>query len=137
MQAELAEDPPMSKFATGAVRSSDALGVRHDLISPIGMRRIAETYAEGAVKYHPKNWEMGMPISDLLNHVLKHIYTYLAGDRDEDDLAHAAWGLFAAMHSEECWPHLNDDLRGPGCTLPQTLRDKIKAHNDARLAKSS
>lgn len=137
MQAELAEDPALSKFSTGAVRSSDAMGVRYDLISPIGMRRIAETYAEGAVKYHPKNWEMGMPISDILNHVLKHIYNYLAGDRDEDDLAHAAWGLFAAMHSEECWPHLNDDMRGPGCTLPQTLRDKIKAHNDARLAKSS
>lgn len=137
MQAELAEDQTLSKFATGAVRSSDTLGVRYDLISPIGMRRLAETYAEGAVKYHPKNWELGMPISDILNHVIAHIYSYLAGNRDEDDLAHGCWGLFAAMHSEECWPHLNDDLRGPGCTLTALQRDKIKAFNDARLAKSS
>jgi hypothetical protein len=41
-----------------------------------------------------------------------------SGDRSEDHLAHAAWGLFAAMHSEEKWPHLNTGLLGPGYTLP-------------------
>jgi len=107
------------RFATGAVRSSDAEATRYDLISPIGLEAVARTCAEGAAKYSDFNWEAGMPVHDLLNHALRHIYRYLAGDRSEDHLPHAAWGLLAAIHSEALWPELNDGtLRGPGCTRP-------------------
>ena len=108
----------VKQFDTGAVRSTDAECVRYDLITPVGLERLAKTYAEGARKYSDNNWLRGMPISDLLNHAIRHQYLYLSGDRSEDHLAHAAWGLFAAMHSEEKWPHLNTGLLGPGCTLP-------------------
>lgn len=107
------------KFQTGAVRSSDAEATRYDLVSPIGLEAVARTCAEGAAKYGDWNWEKGMPVHDLLNHAIRHIYRYLAGDRSEDHLPHAAWGLLAAIHSEALWPHLNDGtLRGPGCTPP-------------------
>jgi hypothetical protein len=107
------------KFQTGAVRSSDAEATRYDLVSPIGLEAVARTCAEGAAKYSDFNWERGMPVHDLLNHSIRHIYQYLAGDRSEDHLPHAAWGLLAAIHSEALWPHLNaDTLRGPGCTPP-------------------
>lgn len=100
------------KFSTGAVRSSDKVNVRYDLISPIGMRRLAETCEEGYKKYGAFNWERGMPISDILNHALAHIYTYLEGKpTDEDELAHAAWNLLAAMHMEETHPNLPHELR--------------------------
>jgi len=108
-------------FSTGAVRSKDAEGARFDLVSPIGLRRVAETCREGADKYGDYNWEKGMPINDLLNHALQHIYNYLSGDRSEDHLGHAGWGLMAAMHSEEMWPYLNENLRGPGCVPPQKI----------------
>jgi len=124
----------VTKFPTGAVRSTDANKYAYHLISPIGLRRLAETYREGSVKYGDLNCEMGMPISDLLNHVLKHIYDYLGGNRAEDDLAHAAWGLMMAMHSEEKWPHLNTDLRGPGCELTSEQRAKIAEKNALRTA---
>jgi hypothetical protein len=91
------------RFATGAVRSSDAEATRYDLISPIGLEAVARTCAEGAAKYSDYNWEHGMPVHDLLNHALRHIYRYLAGDRSEDHLPHAAWGLLAAIHSEQLW----------------------------------
>ena len=39
------------KFAAGAVRGTDAEGERWDLITPIGLRRLAETCAEGARNY--------------------------------------------------------------------------------------
>ena len=107
------------KFATGAVRSSDAEATRYDLISPIGLEAVARTCAEGAAKYSDYNWEAGMPVHDLLNHAIRHIYRYLAGDRSEDHLPHAAWGLLAAIHSEAMWPELNEGtLRGPGCKPP-------------------
>lgn len=106
-------------FATGAVRSSDAEATRYDLISPIGLEAVARTCAEGAEKYGDWNWESGMPVHDLLNHAIRHIYRYLAGDRSEDHLPHAAWGILAAIHSEALWPGLNEGtLRGPGCRRP-------------------
>jgi hypothetical protein len=117
------------QFSTGAVRSSEAEGTRYDLISPIGLRRVAETCHEGAVKYTDFNWEKGMPVSDLLNHVIKHIYQYMSGDRSEDHLGHAAWGMLASCHSEELWPELNaGTLRLAGCTPPAgKVGDREKA----------
>jgi hypothetical protein len=110
------------RFETGAVRSSEAEDTRYDLISPIGLEAVARTCAEGAAKYGDYNWERGMPVHDLLNHALRHINRYLAGDRSEPHLPHAAWGLLAAIHSDELWPDLNrDTLRGPGCTAPDQL----------------
>lgn len=101
-----------TQFSTGAVRSSDKANVRYDLISPIGMRRLAETMEEGRQKYGYFNWERGMPIGDILNHALAHIFAYLEGKpTGEDDLAHAAWNLFAAMHMEETHPNLQHQLR--------------------------
>ena len=119
-EAEVKErDGQTVKFATGAVRSGDAEGTRYDLISPIGLEAVARTCAEGAAKYSDFNWERGMPVHDLLNHAIRHIYRYLAGDRSEPHLPHAAWGLMAAIHSEALWPDLNrDTLRGPGCEPP-------------------
>lgn len=107
-----------TKFKTGAVRSNDRVGERYDLITPIGLRRLAETYAEGSQKYGDFNWEKGMPVSDILNHAISHIFTFLSGDRSEDHLGHATWNLMAAMHSQECWPDLNKSLRQPGCKAP-------------------
>lgn len=100
--------PEMVKFASGAVRSSDADGVRFDLITPIGLRRLAETYKEGSVKYGDNNWQKGFPASDVMNHAIRHMYLWLDGDKTEDHLAHAAWGLFTVMHFEERKPECID-----------------------------
>lgn len=103
-----AQTTDLHTFPSGATRSKDADDVRFDLISPIGLRRLAETYKEGSVKYSPRQWEKGIPASDLLNHAVRHVYLYLSGDRSEDHLAHAAWGLFATMHFEELKPEMID-----------------------------
>jgi hypothetical protein len=123
-------------FDSGARRSRDADSYRYDLITPIGLRRVAATYAEGAGKYAEHNWELGMPIHDLLNHVCKHIYDYLSGDRTEDHLAHGAWGMLAAIHSEEKWPHLNEHhMRGPGCTLTEAMKQELQRQLQQNLAR--
>jgi hypothetical protein len=119
----------LRKFESGAVRDADADKCRYDLISPIGNRRLAETYAEGAKKYDDHNWQKGMPFSVLLNHVLGHINNYLRGERDEDHLAHAAWGLYAVMEFEETRPELNDLFFKPGVLAETrlTIDDPSKA----------
>ena len=95
-------------FDSGAVRSRDADKERFDLIPQVGLRRLAETCAEGATKYGERNWEKGFPASSLLNHALRHLNHWLTGDNDEDHLAHAAWNLLALMHFEEENPELID-----------------------------
>jgi hypothetical protein len=107
------------EYDTGAVRSADCDDVRYDLISPIGLRALARTYAEGAKKFGAGNWENGMPVTDMLNHAIAHVYNFLGGDRSEDHLAHATWNLLGAIHSMELWPHLNKDvLRTENCGAP-------------------
>src|SRR5258705_673963 len=92
-------------FNTGAVRQTGVVGsklARYDLLmETIGMRRLAETYGEGAIKYGDNNWKHGIPNSNLLNHTIAHLHSWSSGDRTEDHLAHAAWGLFAIMEFEE------------------------------------
>lgn len=107
---ELLDDPhpEMTKFPTGAVRSSDADGVRYDLITPVGLRRLAETYKEGSLKYGDNNWQKGFPASDVMNHAIRHMYLWLDGDKTEDHLAHAAWNLLTIMHFEERKPECID-----------------------------
>lgn len=106
-------------YSTGAERSGDRKYERYDLISPIGLQALAQTYAEGAKKFGDFNWENGMPACDLLNHAIAHIYMWLGGDRTEDHLGHAAWNVLGAIHSVKQWPELNDKFtRGPGCAAP-------------------
>ncbi len=96
-------------FDSGAVRAK-LDDVRFDLISPQALRRLAATYNEGAVKYGDNNFRKGMEFSNVINHVLEHINTYLANsDPDgEDHLAHACWGLMTLMEQEATRPDLND-----------------------------
>ena len=98
----------LTTFPSGAVRSSDADDVRFDLITPIGLRRLAEAYAEGARKYGDCNWQRGIPASQMLNHAIRHIYLWLEGDSTEDHLAHAAWNILGVCHFEEAMPEMID-----------------------------
>jgi hypothetical protein len=104
----MSDHPETIKFPTGAIRSDDADHVRFDLIPQAGLRRLAETCAEGAVKYGPRNWEAGIPASVMLNHALRHIHLYLVGDDTEDHLAHGAWNLLALCDYEEKRPDVID-----------------------------
>ena len=101
-------DASVTTFSTGAVRGTDAENVRFDLITPIGLRRLAKTCAEGARKYSDRNWEKGIPASVMLNHAIRHIYLWLEGDDTEDHLAHAAWNILGVAHFEETMPDLID-----------------------------
>lgn len=108
-----------------AIRSADADSCSFHLISPIALLRLATTYREGSNKYGDYNWTKGFPLGECLNHALRHIFYYLAGDRSEDHLAHAAWNLFTVMHFEHTNPELKLHQYGPS-ELMKILMDSIK-----------
>ena len=88
------------RYETGALRDVSCDHVRYDLVPTEGLKRLAMTMNEGAAKYGEFTWMLGMPIGETLNHAIKHIFDYLAGDRTEDHLAHASANLFFVMHYE-------------------------------------
>jgi len=89
------------KFKSGAVRQKTTGQGRYDLLSPFAIHRLALVFEKGAKKYGDRNWEKGIPAENLIDHALRHIFAYMAGEKDEDHIAHAAWNLLAIIHFEE------------------------------------
>lgn len=100
----------LKRFKSGSVRTKDADDHRFDLVSPFGLFRLAKIYAEGAKKYGDRNWELGQPTGDVLNHAERHLQLWKQGDRSEDHLAKVAWGMFAIMHYEETLPENSTEM---------------------------
>ncbi len=111
------EEPPQlnTTFETGAIRGAgcalqrkDRFPARFDLITPVGLRRVAEAYGEGAEKYPLGNWTKGIPESSLLQHAQAHLAAYMMGDKSEDHIGHAIWNLMTLAHNQEMRPDLMD-----------------------------
>jgi len=95
-------------FASGMVRDLRQGKGRYDLVSPYGLKRIADVYERGASKYADRNWEKGAPLCRFFDSAMRHMQQWLKGENDEDHLAQAAWNLIAMMHLEETHPELDD-----------------------------
>jgi hypothetical protein len=89
------------EFQTGSRRDTRNGKGRFDLISPIALKRLAQHYEKGAVKYGDRNWELGQPLSRYLDSGIRHLFAWLEGDRTEDHLSACAWNCFAYVHTEE------------------------------------
>lgn len=109
-------DERRTTFATGSVRCEKVAGekskfpLRYDLLlaNTVAMRRLAETYGEGSGKYGDDNWRKGIPEKSTINHSIAHLIEHLEGDKSEDHIAHAAWGLITLMWTQQNRPELLD-----------------------------
>ena len=93
---------------SGAVRDNGEGKGRFDLLSTQMLFRLAKHYENGALKYEPRNFEKGMPISRCVDAAMRHLTKYLAGWNDEDHLAAVCWNIAAIMLYEERMPELMD-----------------------------
>lgn len=89
------------EFNTGSIRDTQDGKPRYDLITPLGLKRLAMHYANGARKYGEWNYTKGQPNSRYLASLLRHAYAYAEGDRSEDHIAAVAWNALAIAHNEE------------------------------------
>lgn len=96
------------QFNSGAVRDNGKGKGRFDLLSTQMLFRLAKHYENGALKYEPRNFEKGMPISRCVDAAMRHLTKYLAGWNDEDHLAAVCWNVAAIMLYEERMPELMD-----------------------------
>lgn len=87
------------QFNTGSVRDTREGKGRFDLISTIGLRRLAELYERGAQKYGDRNWEKGQPLGRYLDSAMRHLICLMECNKDEDHAAAVAWNAFGFMHT--------------------------------------
>jgi len=119
------------KFGSGAVRDTHEDKSRFDLIPPLALKRVADLYTRGAIKYDERNWEKGIPISRCYASLMRHVFQYGMGDIEEDHLAAVAWNALAIMHFEETMRFELWDM--PFHKQHQQAQDfvrAIKTHND-------
>ena len=88
-------------FDTGSVRDIQEGKGRFDLITPIGLKRLAQHYENGAKKYGPRNWEKGQPLSRYCDSALRHMNCLLEVMKDEDHAAAVCWNIMEYIHTEE------------------------------------
>jgi hypothetical protein len=101
--------PPKVKFDTGAERGSEAT-TGYYMLSQIALRRYANAMAEGATKYKPFNYLLGIPVINLWDHMMTHLALFLQGDATEDHLGHAFWNLVTILQFSETRLDLFDGL---------------------------
>jgi len=88
-------------FDTGAKRDTQEGKPRYDLIPPGPLRRLAMLYARGAEKYDEHNWAKGMPMSRCVASLLRHVYQFIKGDKDEDHGAAIIFNVMCIMYYED------------------------------------
>jgi len=93
-------------FSTGAVRDAADKKPMLQLISPHALFRLGE-WLRFACKdrkpkpYPPRNWEKGMPFSETVGSLERHIQKFKLGNTSEDHLAAILFGAMALVHYEE------------------------------------
>ena len=91
-------------YATGAQKEdsskTEGKGAYH-LLPQHAIRRVAEIFRKGGIKYQPRNWEKGIPLSRLLDSAERHLGQFHEGMEDEDHLHQALWNLMALSHTME------------------------------------
>ena len=92
------------KYASGAVRSSDAEATRYDLITPIGLAAVAAACAEGEANCRAT-------VTECLNECLRETYLFLSGDRSANHLANAALAVMRAIQENGSGKEDMDEVR--------------------------
>lgn len=105
-----------AKMVTQKGRKNDGGKLRFDLIPVMPLRKLAEVYTLGSLKYDDRNWERGMLWGRIYAAMLRHATAWWLGERNDavdgqHHLASVAWCALALMEFEETHPELDDRPR--------------------------
>lgn len=88
-------------YPSGMRRDVDTGKARYDLIPRTMLRRLAELYARGAVKYGDNNWQLANSEEELTRFkasAFRHFVQWLDDERDEDHGSAVFFNIAAAEH---------------------------------------
>jgi hypothetical protein len=72
---------------------------RYDNIPYEGLRRVAEHFRKGALKYSSRNWEKGMHLSRFRSSAMRHLMQFIHGMEDEPHLDAAVWNMMCYLET--------------------------------------
>jgi hypothetical protein len=101
---DLTEEPPNAGGWAETDRAmqiktgGDPVDANYADLDGLAIHRMAQVMAEGSAKYGPPS-EVWVHIETVahINHALAHLFKYLAGDKSEDHLGHAACRAMGAL----------------------------------------
>lgn len=95
-------DTNKRQFSTGAERQQAHGKGMPVLVSPIVEDMLAK-HCEGGIEagYPPRNWEQGLPLSEIINSAKRHIRAEQEGLIDENHGVAAIWNLMVYLHTKE------------------------------------
>jgi hypothetical protein len=111
------ENGPKRQFSTGATKQAAAGKGTPVLFPGDAYIEIAKHFEAGASAHGPRNWEMGIPLSELMNSLERHIAQEKMGLTDERHDRAMAW---------EAVVYLATKLRIASGLLPKVLDDMPK-----------
>lgn len=90
------------QFSTGAKRQVSRGKGMPVLVSPI-IEDLLAKHCEGGVEagYLPRDWELGLPLSETFNSIQRHTRQEKEGDRSENHAVAACWNLMIYLHTKE------------------------------------
>lgn len=86
------------EYPSGMRRDVAAEKARYDLIPRPMLKRLAELYARGAVKYGDNNWQLANSQEELERFkasAFRHFVSWQDGENDEDHAVAAVFNIFA------------------------------------------
>lgn len=97
--------------ATGAEKGQKL--ERFDLVPAVPLRKLAEHFGRGAMKYEDRNWERGYDWSLSFGALCRHLFLFWSGeDIDEETgsphMVAVAWHAFALTEFMDTHPELDD-----------------------------
>lgn len=100
----------------------DSHKIRYDLIPMAAMRALAAVATYGLRKYDARNWEKGMAYSKVFGSLLRHVFKWWNGEKDDPEsglphLYHAAFNLVMLIEYSE-----NSNLKDEGLDDRPTVR---------------
>jgi len=91
------------EFDSGMRRDTQEGKPRYDLIPTLPLRRLADLYTRGAVKYGDYNWQKANSPEELArfkSSAFRHFIQWFDGEADEDHGIAVCWNIFAVLWLE-------------------------------------
>jgi hypothetical protein len=122
-------------FEAGAVRDVTSGKGCFQLLPPYAMFRLARHYEKGNVKYGPRNWERGVPLSSFFDSGMRHWMEVLMGFDDEDHATATMWNVAGYIETDMriklgLLPRTLDDMPYTYQSVQDKLRDLTKVFGD-------
>ena len=80
-----------------------AIDIFHSLVMrtcfKTAMYRLSVQLEKGALKYSKRNWEKGMPLEEYINSALRHTFSIINEEDDEDHYAAALFNVMGLYHT--------------------------------------